>query len=252
MKEGYPVQSVKRAFDIMETLVDIEEAGVSELSEQLGMPKSTIHDYLTTLTNIGFVIKDGSSYSASLRFLKLGEDLRQNMTLVEVATPELQELAQTTEEHVTLVTEEDGNAVIIGTERGDKAVNLQVYNGIRLTMHSTAPGKAIMAHFSKERVDKILDIYGMKSYTEQTITDRESLDMELEEIRQQGYAFDDEERISGMRSVAAPIIDRSDTVHGAITISGPTQRIDDVKFTETLPQLLLEKSNVIEVALSYD
>lgn len=252
MSNEYPIRAVKTALDVVEALLHLDGAGVSELSDHLDVPKSTVHDYLNTLTKTGYVVKDGSDYSIGFRFLELGERLCHNTTLIQVADPELKKLAESTKEHVTLIAEENGEGVIIATERGGQAVNLSIFRGMRLTMHSTAPGKAILAHQPTERVEEILDTHGMKSYTEYTITCRETLHEELEEIRNQGYALDDEERIYGMRSVATPIVDRSNTVHGAITVSGPTQRITDEQFTGSIPQRLLERSNVIEVSLSYD
>lgn len=252
MQDRYPVGAVKTTLDIVEAVVELDGAGVSELSGHLDVPKSTVFDHLETLRNRGFVVKNDQTYKISYRFLELGERHRHSEQLVDIAEPELKKLAAETDEYASLVTEEDGEAVITDTKRGDQAVRVTVYNGIRMKMHTVAAGKAILAYLPDDRVDEILDSHGMEATTNNTITDRQTLFDDLEDVRQQGFALDNEERIEGMRSIAAPIIDRSGAVHGSITVYGPTQRIDDERFTETIPQKLLELTNVIEVTLNYE
>lgn len=252
MEEKYPVKSVKITFDIVEELVSLDGAGVSELADSLDIPKSTIHDHLTTLKRRGFVIQNESEYHVSFRFLAVGERRRHNERLIDAASPELEKLAEDTDEYVSLTVEENGQAVIIATEKGTRAVRVTVYNGIRMKMHSVAAGKAILAHLPNERIDEILEHHGLIEHTENTKTNKSDLYDELREIRNQGYALDNEERIAGLRSVASPIIDRTGNVLGSITVYGPTQRIGEKRFTETLPQKLLETSNVIEVTMNYE
>lgn len=252
MQDQYPIGAVKTALDIVEAVVELDGAGVTELSEHLGLPKSTVFDHLVTLQNCGFLAKENQAYKISYRFLELGERRRHGEQLVDIAAPELEKLATETDEYVSLVTEEDGEAIIIDTKRGDQAVRVTVYNGIRMKMHTVAAGKAILAYLPDERVDEILDTHGMEAATTNTTTDRETLFEELKDIRQQGYALDNEERIEGMRSIAAPIVDRAGAVHGSITVYGPTQRINDECFARMIPQKLLELTNVIEVTLNYE
>lgn len=252
MKTDWPIKSVKTTFDITESLVELNGAGVSELANHLDIAKSTVHDHLTTLERRGFVTKNEEAYHISYRFLELGERRRHRESLINTAAPELEKLAEETGEYVSLVIEEGGEAVIIDTKRGDHAVNVTVYNGVRMKMHSVAAGKAILSHYSNKRIKQILDSHGLPARTKNTITTRNPLYEELDEIHQQGYALDDEERIEGMRSVASPIIDRYGDVHGSITVYGPTQRIGDERFEETLPEKLLETSNIIEVTINYE
>lgn len=252
MQEGYPIKAVKTTFDIADALVNLDGAGVSELASHLNLPKSTVHDHLVTLRRRGFATKKSNEYHISYRFLELGERRRHKEELIEAAKPELQKLAEETDEYASLVVEENGEAIIIDTKRGEQAVRVTVYNGVRMKMHTAAPGKAILAHLPDERIDAILDAHGLRATTKNTVTNRAQFLEECEAIREQGYALDDEERIEGLRSVASPIIDRSGDVLGSITVFGPTQRIGDQRFRETLPEKLLETSNVVEVTINYE
>jgi IclR family acetate operon transcriptional repressor len=111
--------------------------------------------------------------------------------------------------------------------------------------------KAIMAHLPRERVNEIVERHELSASTPNTITDREILDDELARIREEGVAFDDEERIAGLRCVAAPILSKNDRALGAISVAGPSNRVRDDRFTEELPQRVLETVNVIELNVTY-
>jgi IclR family acetate operon transcriptional repressor len=113
--------------------------------------------------------------------------------------------------------------------------------------HILALGKAILAHLPHDRIDEIVKRHGLTASPPNTITDRETLDDKLAQIREEGVAFDDEERIAGIRCIAAPILSNNDRVLGAISVAGPSNRIRDDQFTEKLPRRVLETVNVIEL-----
>ena len=119
-------------------------------------------------------------------------------------------------------------------------------------LHCTALGKAVLAHLPEERTEEILDQHGLPGVTERTTTDREELWEELAEVRDTGVAFDDEERMLGMRCVAVPLLGTDDEVVGAMSVSGPRTRFQDEYYRETCPRLLRETAHVIEIRLTYD
>lgn len=246
------VKSLRTTFQIIEELVRLQGATVTELAEHLDLAMSTTHDHLGTLCKLGYVVKKSEQYHISTHFLRLGERSRYDMEIYNISQPELENLAEQTGEYASLVIEESGETVIIGTEAGKNAVPLKVYNGIRMPIHTTASGKAIFAHLSEEHVEEILAQHGLEQITPNTVTDRETLIQELQQIRDQGYALGHEERINGIRTIAAPLKDRNGNVHGSIGVWGPTNRIDDQRFNEEIPQLLLETTNIIEIRMSYE
>ncbi|MFC6838361.1 IclR family transcriptional regulator [Halomarina ordinaria] len=252
MAPKLPVNSLRTTFAIIEEIVDRNGAGIAELAETLEKPKSTVYDHVVSLYELQYLTREDGTYRLTSDFLRLGYWNRYNRTLYQAAINELQRLAADTGEYASLTVEEHGRAVIIATEEGEQAIPVHIFDGLKMNLHTAAPGKAILAFLSPDRVDEIIETHGLPKRTTNTITDRERLDTELERIRADNYALDDEERLTGMRSVAAPVIDRSGRVQGSLSVYGPTNRIDDHLFTEELPDKLLRAANIVEVLLNYD
>jgi IclR family acetate operon transcriptional repressor len=247
----HAVKSVETGFRIFDALKDLNGAGVSELATHLDIPKSTVHNYLSTLVQEEYVVKEGSSYRVGIRSLEYGAYARVQLDIYGIAKPEVDELAETTGELANLMVEEHGRGSYLHRARGNKAVQVEAHVGTRVPLHSTGLGKAILAHLPRERVDEIVERHGLPASTPNTITDREELDDELAQIREEGVALDDGERITGLRCVAAPILSKKDRILGAISVSGPSNRIRDERFTEVLPNRVLEIVNVIELNVTY-
>lgn len=242
-----PVQTTLTTFDVVEALKDEDGARVTDLADRLDLPKSSVHNYLSTLRQRGYVVKEGSEFHVSLRFLDLGATARSNRRIYEIAKPNVRELAEETGELANLMVEENGEGVYIHRETGDEAVMVDTVTGERVHLHNTALGKGILAHYPRERVHEILDRHGMPSTTPKTTTDRDELFAEFEGIRESGIAFDDEERLKGLRCVAAPILDADDHPVGAVSVSGPKARFSADRFRETVPEIVTNAVNVIEL-----
>lgn len=250
MSHGIRVKTAKKTLELIETIGRLDGATFSEIMEEMGMPKSTVHDYLHTLLELGYIIEEDEQYYLATKFLKLGEKRRRRMKIFQSARPEIRKLAEETGEHASLMIEENGIGILLDTATGEHALQLKVHPGQRLPLSTTAPGKVILAHLPEERVAEILDEHGTPAATPNSITDRETLYDELETIREQGYATAHEERVEGVRSIAVPIICHG-TVRGAISVGGPVQRLTDDRMNDELPTLLLETANVIEVNYSH-
>ena len=170
-----------------------------------------------------------------LEFLDYGEHVRNRQRLYEIAAPQVQELADEINEMANLLFEEHGIGVFLLKVNGDQAVNLDTHAGMRVYLHTTALGKSILAHLPDRRVDAVLDQHGLPQAAEKTVTDRAALATEFAEIRERSYAFDDEERLHGLRCVAISITPTDGDVLGAISVSGPTSRLGEKRFTEDIP-----------------
>ena len=246
-----PIKAAKTSFEIVETLRELNGGGVSEVAERLDKPTSTVHDYLRTLEADEYIVKEEGTYYVGTRFLQLGEQARARKEPFAIARPEVDDLADQTGEHANLMIEEHGLGVFLYKARGDKAVQLDTHAGMRVPLQTAALGKSIMAHRPREEVEAIIDRHGLPRVTENTITDRDELFDELEGIRERGYAYDDAERVKGMRCVAAPITDDDGRAIAAVSVSGPESRMREDHFTQEIPELVLRTSNVIEVNLTY-
>lgn len=160
-------------------------------------------------------------------------------------------LAEETGELANLLVEEHGKGLYLYRAQGENAVQTDSYIGQRVSLHNTALGHAILAHLPRKRVNEIIDRHGLPATTENTITEPEELFNRLEKVRKEGVAFDDEERVKGLRCVAVPIVSNDESVEGAISISGPTSRFQDQKFRNVLPEKLEKAANVIELNITY-
>ncbi|RQH01417.1 IclR family transcriptional regulator [Natrarchaeobius oligotrophus] len=250
-QEAAGIQAVDRAFDIVETLTELDGAGVSELGRHLELPKSTVHNHLQTLERNEYVVRQDGEYRAGLKFLRVSETARNQHELYQIARSEVDHLAEKTGEISALMIEEHGRGVFVYRSRGSEAARIDTCVGDRVPIHCTALGKAILAFLPPERRDEIVDRHGLEAVSPNTITDREVLAEELEAIRDRKIASDDEERLSGLRSVAAPILDGSNAVIGSISVAGPTHRMRGERFETELPEMVLGIANVIELNIQH-
>jgi len=249
--EKREIKTTSSAFGIIESIAELDEPTLSHLAEESDLVKSTVHTHLKTLIRTGYVIKHEKSYSLSYKFLDLGMDKRESNPLVKTAQPVIRQVAEETEEVIWLYVEENGYAVAVDNAKGPRGVQIIGRTGSRKQMHNTSGGKAILAHLPDERIEAIIDQHGLKKTTENTITDREKLFSELEEIQEQGSAFNDEEEVEGIRAVGVPIVTKTE-VQGALSASGPFNRLRGSRFREELPKILSGAANEIELKLSFE
>lgn len=244
------IKSVETSFTIVEALRDRRSAGVSEISDDLAIPVSTTYVHLNTLRSLGYVVKQGSEYRLSLRFLEHGGSVRQQLEFFSVVEDSVNKTAYSTGEIAGFAIEEQGQRVILSRSAGQGAIGDQIPIGEYTSLHWTSLGKAILAHLPAERVDAIVDTHGLPRGTPSTITDRDTLDEELSTIRNCGYAIDNAERRRGIRGVSVPIKDANEEIVGALGVAGPKQRFD-VNHLADLLGVLEERRNVIEIRSEY-
>lgn len=240
------VQAVEIALEVIDILHDHNGARITEIADELGRSKGTVHSHLRTLLDNDAVVKDGELYRLSLRHLEFGETVKNRLGFYDVVKDELDDLADDCGELAQFATEEHGHAVYLYKSSSENAVQTASSIGKREYLHCISLGKAILAHQPRKRVGEIVDHHGLPKFTDQTIASREQLFTELEEIRERGYAFDNEEKIEGLRCVAAPV-ESSDEVLGAVSVSGPSSRMTGDRFREELPNKVLRSANVIEI-----
>lgn len=247
-----PIGALGKAAEIVEILVKHGGASIDDVTNEVDLARSTVYDYLTSLEKLEYVVKNNdTTYRPSMAFLNIGEITRNQMRIVEVVRPKLHELADATEEHASLIIEEHGKGVLVSTIRGEKAVQIDTHDGMKIHLHTTAPGKAILAYLPEEKSKNIIDEWGLPQKTSNTITDPDLLFEELDEIRQTKVAYDHEERIIGMHSIAVPILDKDNKVHGAISVYGPTNRLEGERLEKEIPHLLKRAANIVELKLNY-
>lgn len=226
MNDGTRIKAPKRTFEIVERLITSDSAGVSELAEELDLPVATVHDHLTTLSQLGYVRREGQKYTPATKFLQLGEKVRRNRDIYRIAKPELVKLSRTTGKQTSLMIEENGTGVpLINIETPD-TVEVMTPEGTPTRLHTTASGKVILAYMPEERIHDIIEQPGPASDRPDAVTDRRELLAELEQIRSKEFAVDRKEDLEGLKSVAAPVFERKDNrVAGAIRVFGPSSNV---------------------------
>lgn len=242
------ISSVSNAFNIIETVQDLERCGVSELADQIDVPKSTAHVYLKTLEDLGYVINEDGRYQLSLRFLQLGGLVRHNLSGYQTARSEIGTVSQETGEVGTIGYEENGLRVLAYRSEPVEGVSDNAPTGEFTKMHWTAVGKALLAQHADDEIQDIIERHGLPAATESTITDPDTLFEEITEIRECGYSIEDEERVSGIKSVAVPISsENSNSKNIAISMAGPKHRFNTERIKGELLPKLQNAANVIEL-----
>jgi len=241
------LQSIDRAFKIVEALEDEEGMTMSELADKFDMPRSTAHIYLKTLHKIGYVVRDDGEYHLGFRFLKHGGYVRHRLQIYQTAKSEVDTLARRTGEAVDFGIEENGKRVLVYKSEGPDVVTEKPVTGDYTHMHMTALGKAMLSTFDKECVDEIINEHGLPQATQHTINERESLREELERTRERGYSLEDQERREGIKAVGVPI-ETDEWTSSALSISGPMSQLTDSKVDE-LQRQIHDSVNVIQIKL---
>jgi DNA-binding IclR family transcriptional regulator len=192
-------------------------------------------------------------YHLSSQFLLLGEYVRQHSKLYQAGREEIDKLAAKTDEYAHLMTEEHGYGIHLYKSYAEAGLAADYYRSKTAEsehLHLSAAGKAILAYLPCEQVEDIIEQHGFVEETKNTITDEDALWERLDTIRSQGYVLNDEEQVWGSRAVGAAILDEEDYPIGGLSVSGPTTRIDDERFHETLPKDVMRSTNIIEATLN--
>lgn len=242
------LQTPKRTFETLEVLAEMEVTTFSELATQLEYPNSTIYDYVQTLKNTGYIVEDDGKLRVSAKLLGLGKKGQKATPLYDIASVRVEELATQTGEWASFVVEENQQCIIAHLAKGSEAVDFGLYMGMKVPLSTTAPGKAILAQYELDQVTQLLD--NARQPDSDSRVDRDALFKELAEIREQGYACDQEDRLDGIRGIAAPII-CDGTVRGALAMGGPAVRISGERFEEELPERVREASNKVEIEAAH-
>jgi IclR family acetate operon transcriptional repressor len=217
------VQSLRRAFEILELLADNGgEASLSELSASSGLPRPTIHRFVRTLLTLGYVRQNANRrYALGGRFIRLGESA--SLQFGGWAKPLLTELVEKTGETANLAVLEGDEVVYVGQVPSPHSMRMFTEIGRRLLPHGTGVGKAILSTMPEEEVRALIQRTGMPTYTKHTHTDPKTFLAHLETIAARGYAIDESEQELGVRCVAVPLT--AGPLRAAISVSGPEGRL---------------------------
>ena len=216
------IQSLARGLKVLEIMAEMNDGiGVTELADRLEVNKATASRLVHTLLDHGFVeqASDGRRFQLGPVLVQLSRSVINRMPLRETAKPYLHKLVKITGECAHLAIYAQGQALYIDQVESDATLRVNAEVGHMAPLYCTALGKVLLA-FGDSPLPEDLEMR-----TAATIITREKLVLELEKVRKQGFAIDDEEYDEGVRCIAVPVFDFRNKIVGAVGISGPAARV---------------------------
>lgn len=225
--EHLPAPSLQRGLRILETIANSKNGmTLSQISLRFGFCKSTTFRLLRTLREMGYVhcFEEERRYFVTDKLLTLGKEASVKLSLRSGATPHLRTLRKTSNLTVLLAAVE-GCQVVVVEQFEAPSSHISSWVGKRLPLHSTSIGKVALAFMPDEEIDLALKTFGMQRFNVNTIVSSERLKRHLNTVRNQGFAFENEESELEVRSVAAPIFSHLGKVVAAIALAGTPRQI---------------------------
>jgi DNA-binding IclR family transcriptional regulator len=222
-----PVGVISKVLLILEALQGSSAGlGLKAICDLTGIHKSTAHRFLKHLERERYLIRtEAGAYLIGPRLSQMSARGNQGATLQAVARPILWELWKSTQETVNLAVLDQGTVLYVDVIESPHEFRLSSRVGARRSLHVTALGKALAAFLPAELRESILSTITFQPATSRTILNLLQFRQELEKIRSQGYAVDDEEAVQGARCVSAPILNSDSEPIAAVSVSGPVTRV---------------------------
>ncbi|HEX5481988.1 MAG TPA: IclR family transcriptional regulator [Terriglobia bacterium] len=249
----YRIRVLDRVFKLLDILAkDNRELGLVEITNGLGLHKSSVHRLLMVLEDFQYVSRNPvtGKYGLGGKLIELGMKAVSRLDLYQAARPYLERLVAGTGETAHVGVLREGEIISVVNVQSSQTLRLPSTVGRRAPVHCSSLGKAILAFLPESEVRDVLGTRAFKAYTRKTIIKPVLLRKELKKVREQGYACDDEEFEEGLRCIGAPIRDHTGKVIAAISIAGPAFRLKD----ERLPGLVRavkEAATALSVNLGY-
>lgn len=221
------VSSVFRAFKILELIGEAGSKGITEVSKELNIPKSTSYQIIMTLVDSGILEKDKerNHYHLGSKLFQLANLSRYSLQITQVSIAPLKQLNEQLDETIHLTVLVGNEVLYLNCFESTKRLRTHSAVGEKAPLYSTGVGKAVLAFQPPEKRDKILREINPRKITNNTIINKEALQKELDHIVQCGFAIDNSENEDGVGCVAVPIWDHEGIVIASISVSGPTSRI---------------------------
>jgi DNA-binding IclR family transcriptional regulator len=231
----YSVPNLERALEILEHLVNFPEGlSLMELTQALEFPKNSVFRITTTLLNKGYLVRDGENkrFTLSSKLLTLGHRALSEKPLVPLAIDLMHECRDALKETVLIGTLVETECVVLEQVLGSHPFKFSIDLGIRIPLHVSAPGKALLAYLPEKELQSVLDRIKLARFNEKTITTKHALQVELRHVRECGYALDRGEQLQGIHCVAAPVFNQHRYPVAAIWTTGPIDRLPSESFAK--------------------
>lgn len=219
----------------------------TEVAKKTKLTRAAARRILLTLVHTGHATTDGKTFKLTARVLELGYAYLSSFGLPEVARPNMDLVAQELGESCSLGVLNQADVVYVARAEPPRIMQRAPAGvGLRLPAHATAMGQVLLAALPDDELDNLLDTWPLARFTERTITDRDALFERIEQVRQFGYALQDEEIERGSRSIAVPIRDRRNRVIAALAVGSQVGRISIEDMTGRVLTCLRRAAHEIE------
>jgi len=228
-KITYSAPSVKKAFKILYAISDASSGlGISDLSKKLKIGKSTVHGITIALEELGVLVRDPlhKRYTVGYSLLELCRSAYAKIDLKEIARKPMEKLMEKVGETVFLGVLNGDHVTIVDVVESRNEMKITSPPGTRLPLLAAATGRVLLSQIEKETVKEMVQKRGLVRYTAKTVTDQRQFLREIEKVKEQGYALDDEEYIPGVRAVAVPLAFPA-SPPAALWVVGFTSTLDD-------------------------
>lgn len=245
------VKSAARVMDVLDVLRDYPDGlSLQELCNQMDIPKSSMHELLYTMTERNYLVQtENKKYSLGFKLIELGLASLDKVNVYQIAKQHMVKLVDLIEETVFMSVCVDDEIVYVNRMDCSRSVRTNVTLGDHKPMHCTALGKSFLAYMSSQEVERVVQRKGLPAFTSRTITDYKVLVKELENVRARGIACDNQEIEEGLTCIACPIFDYSGKVIAAISVAGPTDRMEQRK--QEVEKMLQEHSLQISAEMGF-
>ena len=246
--DRYYIEALGRGLHILEAFTEqAPSLSLTEISSKVGLDKSTVFRFVYTLEKLGYLVRDPDTkrYRPGLKVLRLGFASINSLDLRQIAQPYLKALAAQTGETTNMTVRDGAEVVYIARNKTRQIININLQVGSRLPVYCTSMGKAQLIDRSRVELHRLLGAGPYPVMGPNTITTLDDLVVELDRVRQQGYAINDEELAAGLRSAAAPIRNAEGEIVGAINVSVPSARVSRQELEARLAPLV--RSAALEI-----
>lgn len=250
---GYSVPNLEKGLAVLDYLsYSYQGKTLQEIKDDLEISQTTAYRILNTMVRLEYLMyeEDSRRYKLSRKLLTLGFRALNEHQLLETVFPYMRELRDKLKETVCFGVLGEEKGIFIDQAQGSYAFSFKLSPGKPFELHCSAPGKAIMAYLPNTVRDRYLSYMEFKRFNERTITSRERYLEELENVFRQGFAMDNEEELSGVICIGAPVFNFRGYPCGAIWISGPKDRLSE-KVIEEDAALIKETAARISAELGY-
>ncbi len=246
--QGGQVQSLGRALSILERLADADGMTLTDLAQSVGLAPSTTHRLLTTLQQRRFADFDEEYgvWVIGVGAFNVGNAFLRNRRIVTLGRPVMRRLMEDVGETVNLAVEDQSELVYVTQFESHAPMRAFFRPGRRAPMHASAVGKAMLAGMDDAKVTDYLHRKGMPRFTDKTIVDPAALRAELQQVRERGWAVDDEEHTVGMRCVASTIHNEHGEVIAGVSVSGPSVRVTETRLGELGARVVQAANEITE------